>query len=118
MYHIPMIWWGGVIKEEFRGAKVDKIGSQYDLAKTLLSQMDREVSGYRFSKDLLNKGSVGFAMFEHHNGYGWVDANGYFAFDFDRNKVVESEFTDESAFADAYERSRAFITAVYRDFLF
>ncbi|CAD5269885.1 MULTISPECIES: LTA synthase family protein [unclassified Imperialibacter] len=118
MYHIPMIWWGGVIKEEFRGAKVDKIGSQYDLAKTLLNQMDREVSGYRFSKDLLNEGSGGFAMYEHHNGYGWVDANGYFAFDFDRNKVVESEFTDESAFADAYENSRAFITAVYRDFLF
>jgi len=118
MYHIPMIWWGGAIKDELNGTRVGKIGSQCDLAKTLLQQMGRDASGYRFAKDLLNPSTQGFAMYEHHNGYGWIDKNGYFAFDFDRNKVVESKFAQESALESAYENSRAFITAVYRDFLF
>lgn len=118
MYHIPMLWWGGAIREEFRGTRVSKIGSQYDVATTLLKQMGKATEGYTFGKDLLNPGTEGFAMYEHHNGYGWVDGNGYFAFDFDRNKVVESRFSDEALLNQAIENSQAFIASVYRDFMF
>ncbi len=118
MYHIPMIWWGGALREEAQGMRVSKIGAQYDIAATLLKQLDRETEGYIFGKDLLNPQAKGFAMYEHHNGYGWIDANGYFAFELDRNRVVEKDFSSEETFQKAFENSQAFVTAVYRNFLF
>ncbi len=116
MYHIPMLWWGGAIKDEFKGMRVEKIGSQYDLAKTLCVQLSRNADSYQFGKDLFNGGTKDFAMYVHHKGFGWVDTEGYFSFDLDRNKVNESSYQSEEAFNSAFKKCRSFISTIYRDF--
>lgn len=66
-FHIPMLWLGGAIKKPMI---VDKLGSQTDLASTLLAQLDIDHSEYVFSKDLFV--SKEFAYYTFNNGFGFL----------------------------------------------
>src|SRR5690606_24165341 len=54
-YHIPILFWGGAIKEEFKGKVIDKICSQMDISKSLLNQMDLNTDEFRWSKDVFDE---------------------------------------------------------------
>ncbi|MDB5014537.1 MAG: sulfatase, partial [Daejeonella sp.] len=56
-YSIPLILFGEVIKPEYRGKTISKIGNQTDIAATLLNQLHINSSDYKWSKDLLNPSS-------------------------------------------------------------
>ena len=45
-FKIPMLWYGEPIKPEFRGKKNKNLGSHFDIAKSLLNQMDIESSEF------------------------------------------------------------------------
>ncbi len=69
-YHIPLLFFGEVIKPEYRGRKIEKTGSQNDIAATLLHQLGMSSSRYPWSKDLLSPSSPGFAFFNWEHGLG------------------------------------------------
>lgn len=71
-YRIPMLFYGDVIKEEFRGKEIDKIGGQTDLASTLLHQVNISAEKYFWSKDLLDPKTPSFSFFSWDNGFGVV----------------------------------------------
>ncbi|OCX53963.1 hypothetical protein BEL04_06700 [Mucilaginibacter sp. PPCGB 2223] len=71
-YHIPLLFFGGAIKEQYRGIKVNKLGNQTDIAATLLAQLDLPYDQFRWSKDLLNPGTKPFAFFDWDNGMGFM----------------------------------------------
>ncbi|MES2653550.1 MAG: LTA synthase family protein [Bacteroidota bacterium] len=80
-YHIPLLFYGDVIKEEFKGKKSNKIGSQQDLAATLLAQLNLSSKKFTWSKNLLNPYTKGFAFFSWDNGLGFIDENQCVTFD-------------------------------------
>ena len=80
-YHIPLLFYGDVIKDEFKGKKLDKIGSQQDLAATLLSQLNLSAKEFTWSKNLLNPYTKDFAFFSWDNGLGFINANQCVTFD-------------------------------------
>ncbi|MBC7614443.1 MAG: sulfatase-like hydrolase/transferase [Pedobacter sp.] len=80
-YHIPLLFYGDVIKDEFKGKKLDKIGSQQDLAATLLSQLNLSAKEFKWSKNLLNPYTKDFAFFSWDNGLGFINANQCVTFD-------------------------------------
>src|SRR5690606_8878822 len=57
---IPLLFWGEPLKDEFRGKQINKLGSQSDIAATLIYQMNGDTSRYPWSKDLLNPNSPEF----------------------------------------------------------
>jgi phosphoglycerol transferase MdoB-like AlkP superfamily enzyme len=72
-YHIPLLFFGGAIKDEYRGKHVIKLGSQTDIAATVLAQLDLPYrQQFRWSKDLLNPTSKSFAFFDWDNGFGFM----------------------------------------------
>jgi len=77
---IPLLFYGDVIKDEYRGGKVDRIGSQTDIAITLLSQLDIATNDFFWSRNLLNPTIPEFAFFETGEGLGWVSPRGYFVY--------------------------------------
>jgi len=80
-YRIPFLLYGDVIKEEFRGKKIDKIGNQTDLVSTLLHQLNINSKAYYWSKDLLDPNTPPFAFFSYNNGFGVVTPEQSLTFD-------------------------------------
>ena len=83
-YRIPMIWTGGAIKND---TLISTYFSQSDLAKTLLNQLDLDVSAYRLSKDIF-KAKHNFAFYEFNNGFGMMCDSAGYVYDNDLQKVI------------------------------
>lgn len=78
-YHrIPLLFVGPVIREDCRGMKVDVIGSQVDIATTLLTQLKLDPRSFVWSKNLLNPYVPPFAYVAYDVGIGWIVPEGYF----------------------------------------
>ncbi|HLG02509.1 MAG TPA: sulfatase-like hydrolase/transferase, partial [Bacteroidia bacterium] len=73
---IPLLFFGEVIRPEYRGMKYDSIASQSDLAATLLRQLKMDADDYRFSKDLFNPSASRYAYYAFDEGFGLVKPEG------------------------------------------
>ncbi|MBI5220099.1 MAG: sulfatase-like hydrolase/transferase [Bacteroidia bacterium] len=82
---IAMMFYGNVIKDEFRGYRYKKIGSQLDIASTLLHQLGMPAQKYIWSKNLFNPYSPQFAFYECYDGFGWVRPNQYLVYSHTNN---------------------------------
>jgi phosphoglycerol transferase MdoB-like AlkP superfamily enzyme len=81
-YHkIPMLFYGNVIKDEYKGTVCHKLGNQHDIAATLLGQMNLPADEFHYSKDLCNPASQEFAYYSTEDGVGWIRPNGNFAYE-------------------------------------
>ena len=81
-YHrIPMLFYGDVLKSEYRGYKCNKLGGHHDLAATLLHQLNLDSSPFKWSIDLLNPTSPEYGYYSFEEGLGWVRKSGYFSYD-------------------------------------
>ncbi len=81
-YHkIPLLFYGDVIKPEFRGTSWKKLGNQHDLAATILAQMGRPHESFRYSKNLFNPYSGSFAYYTTEDGAGWLHGENYYTFE-------------------------------------
>ncbi|NTW32071.1 MAG: sulfatase, partial [Bacteroidetes bacterium] len=85
-FHIPLLFYGDVIRDEFKGTVCNKIGSQVDLASTLLHQSGLKSKSFEWSKNLLNPISTGFAFYAFEVGFGWVCSEGDFVYEHNLNK--------------------------------
>jgi phosphoglycerol transferase MdoB-like AlkP superfamily enzyme len=88
-YHIPMLWLGGALA--VRDTVVHRIGSQTDLAPTLLAQLHLAGDDYRWGRDLLGagKGDASFAWFSYLDGFGFVDQRGRLVYDAIGRRVTQ-----------------------------
>ena len=111
-YRIPLLLWGNVLKKEYRGVKIDKVGSQCDLAATLLTQMEGDASTYPWSKDLLNPNVNQFALHTIIRGYGWVTNKGAAAYQMDLKQYVDESFPKD-VFEQEMKKGEALLTEIY-----
>ncbi|HJR99997.1 MAG TPA: sulfatase-like hydrolase/transferase, partial [Flavobacterium sp.] len=75
-YRIPLLFYGNVISKEFQAKRNSRIGSQTDIATTLLGQLGFENTHFKWGKDLLNPSSKQFAFYCYDEGMTWVTPNG------------------------------------------
>jgi phosphoglycerol transferase MdoB-like AlkP superfamily enzyme len=117
-FRIPLLFYGGAVAPEWRGKKVDKWGSQTDIAATLLRQMNINADAFTMSKDLLNPASKPFAFYDWDNGFGFATPQQTISFDnigrtitFRKNKVPKR--VDDSLLM----YGKAYMQSVYNRFL-
>jgi phosphoglycerol transferase MdoB-like AlkP superfamily enzyme len=115
-YHIPLLIIGEPLKKEYRGKRIDVIGSQADIAATLIKQMNGDASRYKWSKDLLHPNVPQFALFALSRGYGWVTPKGNFSYNMDGYGFLEQTMS-ESDLKKERKRCHAFMSLVYKEFL-
>ncbi len=98
--HIPLLFFGEVIKLEFRGKENHLVGSQHDLAATLLSQLNIDHKEFKWSKDLMNPYSKQFAFYTGPTWAAWCGPDGFISYDYrlkDLNwKVINDEANTQS----------------------
>lgn len=86
-YKIPMILTGGAVNGRQR---IATIGSQQDIAATLLSQLGIDHSQFHFSKDMMNPASPHFAFFSVPDAMGIADESGMVIYDNETGKTATS----------------------------
>jgi len=80
-FRIPLLLAGGALRPEARGHVVEGIGSQTDVAATLLQQLRLPAQDFVWSRDLLAPAAVPFAFYTYNNGFGAVSPAGWMTFD-------------------------------------
>ena len=117
-YRIPLLFFGDVIKPEFKGKRMEKTGSQTDLASTLLNQLEINPYRYKWSKDLLNPGTREFGFFNWDNGFGFATKHQIISFDnvgkniILRKNPANPKIDDQSIFY-----GKAYMQKVFQDYL-
>lgn len=87
-YHIPLLFFGDVIKDEYRGKKMDMLGNQTDIAATLLAQLKISHKDFEWSKNLMNPYTKHFAFFDWDNGLGFMEPSQSVSYDNEGAKVI------------------------------
>ncbi len=86
-YRIPFIMTGGAIS---KNVEIDVVGSQMDIAATLLSQMGINRKEFTFSKDMLNFSGPHFAYFSAPDLFGMVIRRGNVVWDCASGELARS----------------------------
>ena len=118
-YHIPLLFFGDVIKPEYRGKQINKLGNQTDIATTLLAQINLPHQQFKWSKDLLNPYSQEFAFFDWDNGFGYLTPQQAVSYDssgermiYTRNKQADKSVTDKTLLY-----GKAFMQEIFTEYL-
>ena len=107
-FHIPMIWIGGAVKQPL---VVSDLGSQNDLAATLLSQLHTDYSAFTFSKDMLNPQGRKFSFYSYVNGFCMMDTSAVYLYDNNQQKVLE-----QTGAPVMEKEAKSFFQMMYIDF--
>ncbi len=118
-YRIPFILYGDVLKEEYKGRMIDKIGGQVDLASTVLGQLKMDSKAYYWSKDLLATETPSFAFFTWDDGFGVVKPEQSLTFDNVGKNVIFAKKTQlqDSTNHKIEKIGRSYLQEVYRQYL-
>lgn len=114
--HIPFVLFGPAIAPEYRGKRIEKIGSQTDVAYTLLKQLHVHAPEYSFSKDLLHPQTKDFAFYAIVDGLGWIKPEGHVVYDFPLKRYYENTFPDSMNKASVKE-GKMFLQHVFQTYL-
>ena len=87
-HKIPLIIAGGAIKTPM---KVETVGSQTDIAATLLAQCNVNHSEFTFSKDLFCDSAPHYAFISAPSVFGMINTSGYTIFNFESNSIIDSK---------------------------
>ena len=115
-FHIPVLFWGGAIKDEYKGTLIDKIGSQVDITKTLLNQMDINTETFNWSKDLLNPNVNEWAIFTTSFTYGIKTKAGFVNYHIIDNKIHRTTYSDSITTQQQLKNCQALIESVFREY--
>lgn len=106
-YQIPLVMVGGVVSKPQR---IDTLGSQHDLAATLLGMMGIEHSEFLFSKDMLDDKAPHFAFFAVPDAMGIVTTDNAVIYDNTSNRVALKKGKDT---AQNVSRAKAYLQKLY-----
>lgn len=118
-YHrIPMIFFGDVIKSEFRGKKVNGVFSQLDITKTLLNQLGlrQKSSQYIWSKDIFNPNSKHIAYFSSFAGGGVVTDSEEVGYQHGLKELVVNTCRANTTSDSLLRYGKAFQQVVFEDY--
>lgn len=114
-FRIPFLIWGEELKDTYRGKINDKIGSQADIAATLLYQVGGNLKKFPWSKDLLNPSCPEFSLLAINRGYGWVSKKGHYVYQMDSKTELENSFLKKDQ-KEEIKNCNAFLSRFYKDF--
>jgi len=117
-YHVPLLFYGDVIKDECKGKKFEDVGSQADVAATILGQLDISAKEFVWSKNLLNPYAKHFAFFSWDNGMGFIDNQQCVTFDnVGKTILYNSNPKDKDLTLKTLNTAKSYLQNVYQQFI-
>ena len=110
IHHIPMLWFGGAIKEPRR---IDHLMTQSDLAATLLAQLGLSYRDFPFSRNILAANyTYPFAYYTFNDGFGFIDSTGVTVMENVGEQLLEQH---PAPSAERIARGRALLQTTHDD---
>jgi phosphoglycerol transferase MdoB-like AlkP superfamily enzyme len=116
-HHIPCLFFGEVIKPEFRGKNITRKVMQADIAATIMHQLGKDASAFPWSRNMLNPYTKPWAFYLMHQGGGFVYDTNYVAFDTFKNSFFFSSFTDSTDYKPLLRKGEAIQQVLFDEFL-
>jgi len=111
-FKIPMLWLGGALAQ--KDTVISQLGSQTDLASTLLNQFDKPTDVFQFSRDLFSPCKTPFAYYAFNNGFGLINDSCKVVYDNVSNQVVYKEGITDS---QSVIKGKAYLQVSFQDYL-
>jgi phosphoglycerol transferase MdoB-like AlkP superfamily enzyme len=115
-HHIPMLFYGDVLKDEFRGTKCGKMIAHTDIPATLLAQLEHDYSNFRWSRNKMNPYSPNFNYFAMDNGLGWIRPEGVWTYDYTTSSVIRNTFPADKQ-KNAMKEGKAYLQRVFQEYM-
>ncbi len=115
--HIPLLFYGNVLKEEFRGQQLSRLSSQTDLPKTILKQLGSDAEEFVWSRDLMNPYSPEYVFYEATNGVGWMRHKGYFVWHKSYNYLHSDFPEDPKEKEELIREGKSYLQVLFREFI-
>jgi phosphoglycerol transferase MdoB-like AlkP superfamily enzyme len=106
------LWLGGALA--VRDTVISVVGSQVDIAPTLLAQLELSHAQYKWGTNLLAADVRPFAFFSYLDGFGWVDARGRLVYGYNTRQVMQRT---PGADGESVRAGEAYQRLTYQDFL-
>ncbi len=118
-HRIPLILFGNVIKDEFRGTRNNIYGSQTDISQTIYNQLGMKVEPNFWSHDLFRSNQKnGYAFFDWDNGFGLVGDGFSLSYNEDAKRVIEFKSTDPSIEKDSkLNFAKAYMQKIFSEYM-
>lgn len=113
---IPLLFAGPVLKQEFKGKRIGRTGSQADLPGTLLAQLQLNRSAFYWSKNLLSEVEKPFAFATFDNGFSYFEPGQKVSFDNNSRRVLYTEYTEKQV-TRSLKAGQAILQKAYDRFL-
>lgn len=119
-HHIPLLFYGNVLKDEFRGVKSNRISDNSCLAKTILKQLNLPTNQFKWGEDMFNPYSPQFAYFVINDSYSWKSPEGEIAYSINWKSFYKKDFPEgttpqeQEAFI---RKGKSYIQVLFQDFL-
>ena len=104
-HRIPLMFYGNVLKEEFRGIQYDRIADNSSVPKTLLKQLNLSAEEFTWGSDLFNPYSPEFAYVVLNDGFMWKSPEGEIVYSMKWDHFYKKDFPD----ATTHEQTESFI---------
>ncbi len=85
---IPLLFFGDVIKPEYRGTKIHLAGGHHDVPATLLYQMAINATAYKWSKNLLNPLTQSYAFYQFEETFGFIEDTKWVTYSYNTERVI------------------------------
>ncbi|MBL4657106.1 MAG: sulfatase-like hydrolase/transferase [Flavobacteriales bacterium] len=115
--NIPLLFYGKPLHEYMQGQQIDQIGSQVDLAPTLLSQLDIDPDKFEWGKNLMNQGCPEFAYYSGPNSVSWIRPYGYFSYANHYEQYMHLELRDSTRKEELITEGKAYAQMVFKDYI-
>ena len=116
-FKIPMLWFGEVLKRDYKGSKWGKLSSHIDITPTILGQLGQDNTAYKFGRDIFNKEQKAFVPYAFPKGYGLISKQGYYAFSEGYNRVLELEASDSTQMKLIKQQAEIYFQVAFEDYL-
>jgi phosphoglycerol transferase MdoB-like AlkP superfamily enzyme len=115
-YHIPFFIYGSPLNNKWIGKKIAKVGSQSDLPKTILNQLNFNSDQFNFSNDIFIKKAL-FAQYTFSHGFGVVSDKQSLIYDYDTKDIQYSNKKLNANNEFLFNFGKAYLQKAYQDFI-
>jgi phosphoglycerol transferase MdoB-like AlkP superfamily enzyme len=118
-HHIPMLFYGQVIKPEYRGVKYTKMIQQHDLAAILLKQLGLKHQEFIWSRNMLNPYHQEFAYMPYSpDGFIYMRPGNEYSIDLFRGGEYHHNYiTDTTMTPQLLKEGKSYLQEVFRQYL-
>jgi phosphoglycerol transferase MdoB-like AlkP superfamily enzyme len=113
---IPILFYGDVIKPEWKGKQLDRLVSQTDVGTTLLKLLGQSTDGFFWGRDMFNPQTPNFTYLTFDYGVGWKIPEGEYIWD--HKLQIPFRMTIPAGKHLIHEKhAKAFLQALFQEYL-